>query len=286
MLACRARVAGEQIHEEPVLYRWQPSTDAARSFLTAAASWCRSPRRAVLASLRIGVTDALPVDPDEDVADRMIDALANESRVRLTAVARDGFRGVEANLWGGVSLVVGGPAVETAWASALDGLVDLLRDHATSLVYGYVMRGWDVEQALTGRSLSYDWPQRPDEQPRGAGLSRYAFEDLYAPDAFGVQLLGPHHADRLVEHAHWRIEPLMGSRSLLRHSTPAAWLSEPFVPPGERMAPALRPQSDLLSRSRLELAPLLQPHNGPSRCRLYRHDRSISSNDIVIAIRK
>jgi hypothetical protein len=188
----------------------------------------------------------------------MCDEVALGSPATLTTVAGDAFRSVRANRSGGISLVVGGREIDdSAWRKALWQLVSILRYHADGLVYASIMRGWDVRAALIGDSLSVDWPQRPDEQPRGIGGARLAFEDLYAPDAFGVQLLGPGYADRLPVSANWQAESVGKAAVLLQHVDPGAWFAEPFVPFRQELRMEDRPQRELLTQSRAELAAIL-----------------------------
>jgi hypothetical protein len=111
---------------------------------------------------------------------------------------------------------------------------------------------------LLGNSLSHDWPHRAGSKPRGAGFTRQAFEDLYAPDAFGVQLLGPGYAGRLPESANWREERVGSASVLLEHVDLSEWFDAPFVPRGQLLAPADQPEPPaVLAQARIELAPIL-----------------------------
>jgi hypothetical protein len=114
-----------------------------------------------------------------------------------------------------------------------------------------------VTDALLDPSLSYDWPHRAGAEPRGAGFTPQAFEDLYAPDAFGVQLLGPGYAGRLPDSAAWRAEPVGSACVLLEHVDLPAWFDAPFVPLRQILATADRPEPPVLAQARVELAPIL-----------------------------
>jgi hypothetical protein len=85
---------------------------------------------------------------------------------------------------------------DDGWRTALSEFVDLLRRQADLIAYAFGLRGWAADSALTSDGLSDDWPRRPNDQPRGTGGAWVAFEDPYAPDAFGVQLLGPGYRGR------------------------------------------------------------------------------------------
>jgi hypothetical protein len=76
------------------------------------------------------------------------------------------------------------------------------------------------------RSLAHDWVWREPE--RVNGFVRIALEPRYAPDAFGIQLLGPGYADRIPTGPDWQATPLHGGSVLLEHLDPAAWYAQMF----------------------------------------------------------
>jgi hypothetical protein len=260
MLECRLRVRGERLRREASSYRWQADPSAHEAILAVAERWCR--QRGDRAAQSLSVSDLAPVrlEPGEDVLDRMRETVTDQLHVRVSAVAADEFRSVAARAWaGGVSLVEGGAWVEAGrWRESLAELTAILRDHADLLAYGFVRRGWAVAEALLDRSLSYDWPPRPGAEPRGIGFTSEAFEDLYAPDAFGVQLLGPGYAGRLPGSAAWRSEPAGRVSALFEHVDLPEWFDAPFVPFGQRLAPADQPEPPaVLAQARVELAQVL-----------------------------
>lgn len=260
LLECRVRVRGKRVRREPHIYRWQPDPDAHEAILAMAARWCRRRGDGVACSLSSGTVGAVKVQRDEDVLERLRDAAEQGIHVQLSAVAADELRGVAARAWtGGVSLVVGGDWVQGGrWQGALAELTGVLRDHADLLAYGFVKRGWEFQEALLDPSLSYDWPQRADYRPRGGGFTQEAFDDVYAPDAFGVQLLGPGYAGRLPDTAAWRQERLSNDAILLEHVDLAAWFDEPFVAFGQRTRRETQPPPPaVLAAAREQLAPIL-----------------------------
>jgi hypothetical protein len=144
------------------------------------------------------------------------------------------------------------------WQRPLAELTGLLREHADLAAYAYVRRGWAVTEALLGNRLPFDWPYRADYQPRGAGFTHQAFDDVYAPDAFGVQLLGPGYAGRLQDSEAWVAEKAGSEAALLEHVDQAAWFSAPFIP--FRQQPQHRgqvPAPAVLAEAREVLAPIL-----------------------------
>lgn len=258
LLECRARLRGERMERSPGSYGWEADPDAHSAVLAIAEGWCRERGRPAVQTLAVSTVGPVPVSPGEDVLDRMREAVADRMHVELSAVAADEFRSVAARLSGGISLVVGGPRVEAGeWREALGELTALLRAQADLFVYAYVRRGWSVKEALLNDRLPYDWPHREDHQP-GGGFTREAFDDLYAPDAFAVQLLGPGYAGRVPESARWRREPAGTASVLLEHVDPPAWFDAPFIPFREppRSAHPMRP-APVLAEARVELAPLL-----------------------------
>jgi hypothetical protein len=260
VLELRARVRGERLRREQRSYLWQADPAAHDAILAVAERWCRQRGGRATRSLSSGTVGPVPVEPGEDVLDRMREAVVDRMHVELSALRGDEFRSVAARAWsGGVSLVVGGASVEAGqWRRALAELTGVLRDHADLLAYAYVKRGWAVKEALLADSLAYDWPQRADHQPRGIGFTPEAFEDVYAPDAFAVQLLGPGYAGRVPESAAWREERVGSAAVLLEHVELPAWFDAPFVPFRNRAWHVERPQPPaVLAQARTELAPIL-----------------------------
>jgi hypothetical protein len=259
-LECRLRVGGERVRREPRSYRWHPDPDAHARVLAAAEQWCRRDGRGARESLTSGTIAPVPVEPGEDVLERMREDVADGIYVSLSAVAADEFRSIGARAWvGGVSLVVGGAWVESGqWRRPLAELTSMLGDHADLLAYGYVRRGWYVTEALLGDSLPFDWPHRADHQPHAAGFTAQAFDDVYAPDAFGVQLLGAGYAGRVREDIAWRAQPAASDAVLLEHVDVSAWFEAPFIPFRERpRRPDQVPVPAVLAEAREALAPIL-----------------------------
>jgi hypothetical protein len=125
-------------------------------------------------------------------------------------------------------------------------------------VYGFVKRGSNRPAAELATSLAQDWPPVPHSDPYTLGSQ--PFEDEFAPDAFGVQLLGPGYAGRVPDRPSWRQEPVGPDAVILEHVDPEAWFARPFVEFGGRRSPTLPPLPpvpDVLARAREDLAPIL-----------------------------
>jgi hypothetical protein len=258
-LECRMRVRGRRVRHLPDAYRWLPDRDAHAAILVAAVDWCRQQPRSRAWSIRKDTFAAIPASESEPFAETMLDAVDEDRGVTVACVAGTEFRATAADPYAGsVSLVTGGPAIaDGGWSTALAGFTALLREQADHVAYAYVRRGWIASQALAhGWLPAEDWPWRPDQAPRRPTTAQ-AFEDVYAPDVFGAQLLGPGYADRLPEGGAWRIEPVGNGSALVEHADPPAWFGAPFVPYEQQLPADQRPVPDVLRAARSELAPLL-----------------------------
>jgi hypothetical protein len=98
----------------------------------------------------------------------------------------------------------------------------------------------------------------------------WAFEDLLASDAFGVQLLGPGYAGRLDPSDVWEARVLGGDATLVARVDAGAWFDAPFEtrwrhwPPG-RPHPPVPPVPRVLAAAREEFAPILEAPGAFSR---------------------
>jgi hypothetical protein len=254
MLACRVRVRGRRVRRGERHYEWTADHDAFDALVAAADRWCRTGPAGAAHSLTLGTAGTFAVARAEDVLERVSGAVAGGTPATVTTAERDSFRSLNADVTGALTLVAGGDAIEHGgWRDALQAMAHLLRDQAGQVAYAYAFRGWAVASALAGEPLVEDWPERPGGNPVGAGWTNGAFEDLYAPDAFGVQLLGPGYTSRVpTELDAWRVEPIRDS-VLLEHADPDAWFAAPFVPFGRFGGP----EPDVLRAARADLAPIL-----------------------------
>lgn len=258
-LECRIRVRGRRESRGAGRYRWWPDPDAHAAVLTAADQWRRLQPASTVCSLVPTRFGPIPVARDEPVADRMLESVADDMTITASRIAGDEFRSVGARAYtGGVSLIAGGPSINGgAWRAALADFKALLGELADDLVHACIKRGWSPAEALVNDSPALDWPTRPGLPSSAHSFVVQAFEDLYAPDAFGVQLLGPSYTDRLTDSPSWRRQPVGNGAVLLEHVDPDAWFIAPLVPFGEQLPPEQRPHPNVLSSARRELAPLL-----------------------------
>jgi len=178
--------------------------------------------------------------------------------VHLTSVAPDRFRRLAVSASRGrVSLIEGGSTIESAgWRPTLLSLKSIMNRTSTWVTYGLIKRGSRRPAAELGTSLAEDWPPVPHFNPRM--ISAEAFEEEFAPDAFGVQLLGPGFAGRVPGGRDWQQTAAGSDAILLEHAAPEAWFADLFVPfGGLPILPPFPPVPSVLERARDEFAEIL-----------------------------
>lgn len=268
LLECRVRIRGRRERRDPRAYWWHPDLDAYAAWMEAADGWRRRLGADAISTLTQDIMPPVPVAPGEDVLDRMRFAAAYNRHINVSSAWEEGsFRSVTARPYtGSMSLLVGGESVRRDWRPQLAELIDLLREHAGLLAHGFLRRGWSVGASLFSDVLWQDWPERPDYRPRGTGWTADAFDDVYAPDAFGVQLLGPGYDGRIPNAAPWRATRAGTASVLLEHEDPAPWFDAPFIsPPSRDSGPAPTPAAEVLTHARTELAGILYTPGALSR---------------------
>jgi hypothetical protein len=256
---CRLRVRGERVQLGPQNYRWRPNRDAHAACLLAAEEWCRHEHGRPLCGIRKDMFGPVAVASDEPLADRLIDAARDDMAISLVCANADDFRAVSVRPYsGGVSLVAGGPSINAgAWRAVVAEFTDLLERLANAIAYAHVRRGWSSAEALISDTLPSDWPKRPDYAPRGQSFTDQAFEDVYAPDAFAVQLLGRGYDGRVPAHRSWREHRVGDGVVLLEHVDLATWFDHSFIPRDTRQSANQAPPPAVLTAARSELAPIL-----------------------------
>ena len=274
VLECRLRLRGRLDRRERHP-RWLVDELALEAAATAAQAWCDGLEGAgpevYLRVDQIGFRLDLAGDPDrllrEIVRGARSDSLGEPkvtpTPARLTRVAPDAFRSAAIDVWSGrLTLVAADAALGERWPAILDRLRDAMIAAAPSSVYGLIKRGRAYFYAESGSSVAYDWLPIPHFH---AAYGRESWvEQRYAPDAFGIQLLGRGYQDRIPADPGWTRTPVGSDSVLLEHHDPAAWYAEP------------RPDPALLAQARSDLAAILtsdelieaardEPTDGPSR---------------------
>jgi hypothetical protein len=263
LLECRLRVNGERRHFRGPNWGWTAEPDALWQVVEAGIAWSVRNGPRLPLTFKVRTTPVLLLRHDQEIHAsfrRGLDASAEVGVVRLTSAAPHRFRTlvVEPSR-GRVSLIEGGTAIEGGgWQTARSSLRVLMQATSAKLVYGFLKRGSYLPAAESGYSLSQDWPPAEHHQP-STQLGE-AFEAEYAPDAFGLQLLGPAYAGRLLAGPDWTEIPADAGRVILEHRDPAAWFAEALVPFGGRpnyTRPPIPPVPNVLARARHDFADIL-----------------------------
>lgn len=256
MLACNLRVRGARELVNGA-YNWRPDREAYRSALRIGLEWSEGPA----AALSAGAVGWVAVEDREDAHRVLYDAADAGEMAAYAGIDSQGFRCVGACPQGRVSLISAVWQEQTLhWAPVLDELIEILRQASATTAYAFVVRGTGVSEILSGgEPPSADWQGRAHPRPIGAGWSPKAFDDLLAPDAFGVQVFGSGYDDRALDSSsEWTVERLDGGARLVAHTDPAAWFTQPLFersPRSRRGQP--RPIPDVLQRARDQLAAFL-----------------------------
>jgi hypothetical protein len=218
LLEARLRVNGERF-PQGYHYGWAADRESLWRVATAGLGWCLEspPERGV--SIQVRTLPPLPVAATDDAEGVLREGLAsaeNLGNVVLRSIGAERFRSLAVEpSTGRVTLVDGGSAIHgDGWVDSLRELIDLVRATSRELVYGFIKRGTLTHPAESGWSLNQDWPQPSS----GVSKRGEAFEDLYVPDAFGIQLLGPGFGDRLPAGPDWNRTELLGQAGAPRAS--------------------------------------------------------------------
>lgn len=257
---------GERLSYEPPdhpWYSWRPHPDAHAAVITAADHWCRQLGEQADYDLRKGTLGPVPFDYTDDTAARLREAFHDNCTGDLRGTLGEARREVGVGSYTGeIGLAMSDPTLDAGdWRPALAELTALLRDNACTIAYAYVRRGWLL--SVSG-SLDRDWPARADRAPRVGGNGRVAFEDVFAPDAYAVQLLGAGYHARVPEAPSYRRSSVGSDALLLEHVDPSAWFDEPFIPFGKAATPEMPPPA-VLAAAREELNPILYTPGALSR---------------------
>jgi hypothetical protein len=252
LVQARLRVNGERVTRRRTGTRWAADRQALERTVAAGVQWCLEiPTRAGL-TINADTEPALPVDP-EDVLARLWE-LPGKWRV-CTNLAADRFRRlVLASQEGRVTLIEGGETIQdNGWRASMQTFVGFVKAVSDDCVYGWV-RGGDSPIAAQLDFLGEEPTDWPSQRLQRTYSGPEAFEDHLAPEAFGIQLLGPGYADRLPVQGQWTATQLSSDRTLLEHQNLEAWFSDQIRP---SPSTNLSPSAELLTQARRDLTPLL-----------------------------
>lgn len=262
LLEARLRVAGARERVAYANYAWRADADALWHTAVSSLEWCRNHVSEAPLWLKVSTLPAAAFDRTAELTAELQQGLAQLTSagiVKVTSIAPTGFRSAAIEpVSGRVTLIEGGlKLAEGAWRETLDSLLVALLQTSSRCVYGFVKRGQRRVAAELGWSLADDWPAASHYDARI--LATQAFENEYAPDAFGIQFLGEGYKGRAPSADGWQLEPL-DRGVLLRHAEPARWFAEPLVVLSERPSlapPASPPVPDVLAIARDDFESIL-----------------------------
>ena len=249
------RVRGHQVDGR----WWRAQADAFNTVVTAASAWVMAFDKDAELSIEHGQVGRLGVERDDQVATRVLEMVEPTGLVSLDAAARGSIRSLTVFGFDGrlILRVAGDALFSEGYQPELAALTDLWCSLSDQIAYAYVghraNRPPSWSSTVNWDSDDWHWPRRPFGSPRAETMSAIS-EDLYAPDAFVSQLLGPGYADRIPPVSLWRAEKLNNGATLLQARDPNLWLCTPFEPSSPN-PPWEMP--DLLVQARAELAPIL-----------------------------
>lgn len=143
------------------------------------------------------------------------------------------------------------------WRDSLEGICATIEEAADACAYGFVKRGSHRPAAELGTSLAYDW--LPIRHFTPLANRAEAFEDEFAPDAFGIQLLGAGYGGRLPDASRWNKEPVRGNAVLVSHVDLDKWFGDRLVPFGGLRAVTSGQEVEVpeyVARARDDFAPI------------------------------
>ena len=256
LLVCRITVRGQRVGKS------LECSSGSRTLTRTRRSSCR---RVVVslgpgahpAALRASPGGPIALDLGESALDRLCDAFRRGVSAILTAIGDEQFRTIRVRASSGrISLVVGQQDPPPGWwKPPLREIVGHAASTRRSRRLRLCQTGLGHDQAFRHDGLADDWPARPHHEPWGPGQTRLAFDDVVAPDAFGVQLLGAGYAERVTPSAGWRTERLGGGSMLVEAADLDAWFRAPFVSGWPVGLAAADPR--MLEHARGELDPIL-----------------------------
>jgi hypothetical protein len=261
LLECRLRLRGERYRLRNGRARWRPEPEALAAAAHLGIRWCVENDARLPLALKVQLMKPVVLRAADDLkryVEHGLHQSADLGVVTLISAAPDRFRLMAIEpLAGRLTLSEGGAIVEMGWQDSLQALRAAMQAAAPWAVYGFVKRGSNRVAAELGNSLYQHWVTVLHLNP----LTQLAdpFEDEFAPDAFGLQLLGPGYDGRIPKGHDWRQDPVGDHAIILEHSEPHAWFSHLFGTFGGHPMPPTDPAEipEVVSRARHDFTDIL-----------------------------
>jgi hypothetical protein len=226
VIEARMLVRGRRLDRGPGTHFWDPDRDALGDAIDRATRWIAEADATSPVVFTVSDLPAITLEP-RDLGVRFKAALETpgiiEARVRTCS------EGARVMTWHGNhgQLALISVSAED-WRTGLEDVREPVLDNVGSIAYTYVKRGTSVAIARHSHSLVDDWPPRP-RIPRRTFLSATttALFDVRAPDAFGIQVLGPGYLNRLPVTASYE-QQAIDDVVALEHQDLAAWFGDGF----------------------------------------------------------
>jgi hypothetical protein len=244
----RVRVVGRRVANGRD--RWAAERAELDRVLAAAVRWCLEvrPDRGVV--MNHGATPPLFIRRCDSAVQRVRDVLGDHSWVTVRSIGEERFRSttVEPNE-GRVTVVEGGPALHRrGWEPSVEAITRFLTLVSADSVYALVRRLHRLTAAELVHRDPADWLQR-------SWIDAIPHEEHLAPDAYGIQLLGPRYAERMPTDDDWRATELPGGRFLLEHVDLASWFAPLTLE--EALSGESFPRRALIETARAAFEPIL-----------------------------
>ena len=257
LVTARMRVEGERYgyHRDS----WSSSLIALDALIAAGVDWCLDSPSDLGVTVTSGSLPTRLVSRDEDPVQAVHGALSRRGfgHAVLRSVSTASFRSLSVHA--GLGQIALTESCTAGWERSVASLSAWISKNAASIAYAHIKGGTDLIAAeACGPDPFAELSHPPDAD---------AYEDTYAPDVYGIQLLGPRFADRLHLNDDWRQSPLADGKILLEATALDSWFDHPASTDSPR--PAGREPPAILAPAREEFADLIFDDELASRRRAW-----------------
>lgn len=275
LLEARVRIVGERY---PIIAeKWASRIADLDALVSAGIGWCSANVGDVAVTLQSGGFPARMVPAVGDFVAEFSDALGPSRRrfAGLRNIGRNWFRAfaVEPRK-GWMTLIAGGALLEDAgWEHELATLRAWILENAEHIAYARVRRGRSVQAAEHGQ------PRIQYRAELEHGDDAGAYEELFVPDAYGLQLVSPEIDQRLRLDQSWETATV-GDSVVVQAADLNAWFGSPASTRDGGEGPA----AEVLSGARRAFADALFDDEARLRRRswLYEHQTRLTLSERLV----